>query len=460
MLKTFSAVFVFLVFAFVLPYNMRPVQAAEAIYIRADGSIDPSTVAIARSGETYTFTDNVLGWILIQKDSIVLDGAGFTLQGTSSISLGLEISYRNNVTIQDLNIDGFLNGVTLWLSSNCTINRNNITNNEQDGLCIDHSSDNHVYGNRLAGNGGLGLWLCWCNDNVLKNNTMEGNGRNFGVYGESLEEFCNDVDFSNIVDGKRVCYWVGRNGGVVPYDAGFVALVNCTHIRVVGLELKNNDEGVWLVYTSDSFVSRCHIFSNQNGVWIYCSSRNQVASNWLRSNGYGISIWSSSDNSIYQNIIENNYYGIDIYKGYGNVIYHNNIIVNYHQVDILQGWSSSEQWDLGFVDGGNYWSNYNGKDEFSGWEQNVPGRDGLGDSPVVMDVFNRDNYPLMRPFPALVGDVNCDGVVDIFDAIKVACAWGSKFGDLNYIREADLYCDWVINVYDAMILAACFGEYL
>jgi hypothetical protein len=41
------------------------------------------------------------------------------------------------------------------------------------------------------------------------------------------------------------------------------------------------------------------------------------------------------------------------------------------------------KWDNGSI--GNYWSNYNGTDA---------NNDGIGESPYMMDVNNKDNYPL------------------------------------------------------------------
>jgi len=55
-------------------------------------------------------------------------------------------------------------------------------------------------------------------------------------------------------------------------------------------------------------------------------------------------------------------------------------------------------WDDGYPSGGNYWSDYNGTDLFSGSYQNETGSDGIGDTPYVIDENNQDNYPLIAPF--------------------------------------------------------------
>ncbi len=87
--------FLLLVSTIVLAFNVQPVKSdyvwTETIYIQADGSIQPPTAPISSvDNVTYTLTDNIVGnvpvrssAITIQRDNIVVDGAGYTLQGLS-----------------------------------------------------------------------------------------------------------------------------------------------------------------------------------------------------------------------------------------------------------------------------------------------------------------------------------------------------------------------------------------
>jgi hypothetical protein len=53
-------------------------------------------------------------------------------------------------------------------------------------------------------------------------------------------------------------------------------------------------------------------------------------------------------------------------------------------------------WDNGYPSGGNYWDDYNGTDQFSGPDQNIPGPDGIGDYPYdIPDSITHDYYPYM-----------------------------------------------------------------
>jgi hypothetical protein len=56
------------------------------------------------------------------------------------------------------------------------------------------------------------------------------------------------------------------------------------------------------------------------------------------------------------------------------------------------------------------------------------------------------------------GDVNADGIVDIFDAILLSSAIGSRKGEAKFDKRADLNYDDIIDIFDATILANNAGK--
>jgi hypothetical protein len=58
----------------------------------------------------------------------------------------------------------------------------------------------------------------------------------------------------------------------------------------------------------------------------------------------------------------------------------------------------------------------------------------------------------------LPGDLNHDGVVDIYDALILAKAFNSRPGDPNWNPEADLLDHGVIDIFDAIALCSHFGQ--
>jgi hypothetical protein len=65
---------------------------------------------------------------------------------------------------------------------------------------------------------------------------------------------------------------------------------------------------------------------------------------------------------------------------------------------------------------------------------------------------------LLPKSPRLAGDVNNDGIVDIYDAIQLAIAFQTKPGQTNWNPDVDLNADLVIDIFDAIIIATNFGK--
>lgn len=61
-------------------------------------------------------------------------------------------------------------------------------------------------------------------------------------------------------------------------------------------------------------------------------------------------------------------------------------------------YSGIDIWDNGYPSGGNYYSDYTGEDLYNGPNQDIPGPDGIGDTPYdISKEATYDYYPLMEP---------------------------------------------------------------
>ncbi|HEX69427.1 MAG TPA: hypothetical protein ENG10_03945 [Candidatus Bathyarchaeota archaeon] len=157
--KTVSGIMMTLLFIgmFSLAIGVKPAKSTwiGTVYIRADGSIDPSDAPIITyDNVTYRLTDNIASFgdgIVVERDNLIIDGADHTLEGTEAYeSKGIDLSGRTNVTVQNTQIKHFYYGISLYSSSNNSIIGNNIANNEY-GIALGYSS-NSIYHNNFIGN--------------------------------------------------------------------------------------------------------------------------------------------------------------------------------------------------------------------------------------------------------------------------------------------------------------------
>jgi hypothetical protein len=112
-----STVVVLLVLSLALVYfpQIGVVKAEGTIYIRADGSIE-GTDKIQRDGDVYTLISDINGSIIVERDYVVLNGAGYRLQGDGNEN-GVTIGINNNITVKNLKVSSFNIGIVIMGSN-------------------------------------------------------------------------------------------------------------------------------------------------------------------------------------------------------------------------------------------------------------------------------------------------------------------------------------------------------
>jgi len=205
------------------------------IYINSDGSISPVTAPIFSADNiTYMLADDIYDSIIVERDNIVLDGAGYTLQGAGS-GTGIDLTERSNVTIKNMEIKQFdfgiylnhsssisiienvftsitFEGIRLYESSNNSIITNNVILNDVDGITLYGSSNNNITQNYLMSNyDGIRLYES-SNNSITENIVIE------NYYGISLSSSSGNNIISNNVtanNGGISLYWSSNENRIV-----------------------------------------------------------------------------------------------------------------------------------------------------------------------------------------------------------------------------------------------------
>jgi parallel beta-helix repeat protein len=349
----------------ILVYNGQPVKAGgAAVYILPDGSLSPSSAPVARNGDVYTLTGDITtsaDGIWVEKDNVILDGAGYTVQGGHRFgTCGVYLESRNNVTIRNFNIAQFEIGVWFDQCSNCKVSQDTVSACDSIGVDILSSSDIIVMNNTLVNNAFDGVDLYSSENSRIESNCITENVYN----GISLV-----VSKGNYVCGNKVT----ANGqlGVNIYSG--------SNNSILANELTGNLEGLQMSSAWGNTIIGNNITSNAYcGIMFYGSDKNTVAGNTIANNNCGISLSSSS----------------------GNTLCHNNFVNNSQQVNVYS--STANVWDQGYPTGGNYWSDYNSTDIYRGTYQNETGSDGIGDTPYTVSTSDVDAYPLIQQTTATV----------------------------------------------------------
>ena len=337
------------------------------IYIRSNGSVDPSTAPIDKSGNNYKLTDNiVMHTVVIQRDNIVLDGSDYMIEGNRSWmgiaprwgdagNNGIILVGRNHVNITNLNIEKFTAGVRITDSSHINIVGNSFKEemavmDTPMGIVIEASSDVLIESNNFTS---------------ISGPAIASNGKNVIIRRNTLTDIIDGIDGSISIEGS----------------------LN----KITDNKIETAATSIRLAEADSNIIARNHI---TGGVSLVSCSDNQILENNLTS----IRLVIGSNNTFFDNYVTE--LELDEFAA-NNTFYGNTFAAG---LEVRFNDAETTSWDNGTI--GNYWEDYNGTDSNG---------DGIGDSPYVITgikwdtdvggivsvVCGQDNYPLVVPFKNL-----------------------------------------------------------
>jgi nitrous oxidase accessory protein NosD len=194
--------------------NPLPAPPILEIYIRSDGAVDPPTVPIQRSGNVYTFTNDITNaTIEIQRNNTILDGAGYTLQGNGhNWNTAITLTNTNNSLIKNINITNYVNSMSLTNSTNITILNNTMLTSWN--LVLEKSENNQIIGNNITGQDtdcGYCIRIIDSSNNLIAANNLKDTGSaiRIGLYSKN-----NTFHHNNFLNNQNnVFSYIGEDNG-------------------------------------------------------------------------------------------------------------------------------------------------------------------------------------------------------------------------------------------------------
>jgi parallel beta-helix repeat protein len=341
-------------------------------------------------------------------------------------------------------------GVVVYSSDN--IIKDNIwTKNFQSVNLFQFSSRNYVANNTASNNTGAFVGMGESSGNFLINNSASGEWSTFFGY-DSTDNLIAGNELKNTASAIEF-FWDSRNNTIVGNT-----ILNATDLAInlnglgydtidsntitlsgTGINLRGGEN-----YTvSDNTLNGCGEGVHLDG-WIRNST---ISGNRLTQNSWAaMNVAFSSNNVITRNdIVSGSKYGLRLRNASNNLIYHNNFIDN-----AIQAFDDrvDNSWDNGYPSGGNYWSDYQGNDTFSGPNQDIPGSDGIGDTPYAVNPNGTDRYPFTEPTKGNLPPRNLYAHITGMNYENVTMTWNLSWNDGQRANDVTGYEIYRSSNYD------------
>lgn len=282
---------------FITPVNANPSplpQKPPQIYIRSNGSIEPSSACIQQVGDTYTLTNDTENSLIVQRDNIIIEGNGFGITqipvNTSELTIpagwypGIQLTDRTNVTIKNVKIHNCISGVSIENSTNITLTNNSIANIKKI-VVFSGSSSNCTFSKNDLRSGDQGILLIDSKHIDILENSITSNDIGISCYSSTFPP-------KNDANGVSGCAYINIFGNHIAANFESGISLRAYYIRIGYNTLANNNQGIrfagdsyyTLIYQNNFMDNSEHVKIN-----ILASGNDET---WLWDSGSSGNYWS------------------------------------------------------------------------------------------------------------------------------------------------------------------------
>ena len=359
-----------------------------------------------------------------------------------------------NITVENLNLSGASVGVELWETDNSTISSNTIAANTLDGIELSFSSGNTISGNTILDNiNGIKLET-YSEFNTISGNNITLNSRGIWI----LSSSCNTISNNNITANYYSGLWMSSSTGNRVFHNNFI---NNTSPLYSSNSVNTWDDGYpsggnhWSDYTAeDAYCGQQQDLSGSDGMGDTPRTFDD-----LNQDSYPLIepwSWASHDVAV-ATIIPRNVVG----QGY--TTYPNVTVINYGTDTETFNITIHANATLIAITNVALSSKSSNTITFTWNTTDFP----LGNytltahaTPVFSEAYTVDNtfvYGWVTVIHIL-GDMDSDYDVDIFDIVRIATIYGVVKPDPAYDPNCDIDGDGDIDIFDIVAAASHYGE--
>lgn len=324
-----------------------------------------------------------------------------TLEGNAMQGLDVQQSSNNLVGSNRLAQNG-LRGMLMTSCTSAQVISNDVSENTIGGLLFSSCGSTQVTSNTLSENSQIGIELAGCQYMTLRGNVMTGEG--MLLTGSVIQNWgLQDIDSSNLVNGRPVFYLADGVGTVIPECRGQIILANCKFMTIERANFSGGTVGVELGFCNNITITNNTCSDGWYGMYLMSSSNNSVNGNAICGNQrYGVLVVSGSSNSVWNNTLIGNNGASFVYDPL-------------HVQACDNG--SANVWN--HLSTGNYWSD---------WLTPDSNYDGIVDVPYALagSAGSEDLYPLTDRPPDPIPELGPAALVFVIIGLVIAVSLSAR----------------------------------